>query len=54
MAAGGPNPAHKTCLGMVAEFTNAQNVQLHFSKGIPILGSSPYAMITMLQLIGAG
>lgn len=53
MASGGPNPAHKTFLGMVAEFTNAQNGQLHFSKGVPILGSSPYAVITMLQLIGA-
>lgn len=53
MASGGPNPAHKTFLGMVAEFTNAQNGQLHFSKGVPILGFSPYAVITMLQLIGA-
>lgn len=47
------DPAHKTCLEMEAEFTSAQNVHLHVSKGIPILGSSPCAIIAMLQLIGA-
>lgn len=53
MASGWPGPAHKTCLEMEAEFTSAQNVHLHVSKGIPILGSSPCAIIAMLQLIGA-
>lgn len=40
--ASGWRPTHKTCLEMEAEFTSAQNVHLHVSKGIPILGSSPY------------
>lgn len=53
VASGWPSPSHKTCLEMEAEFTSAQNIHLHFPKGIPILGSSPCAIIAMLSLIEA-
>lgn len=47
-----PGQFTKTCFGMEAEFTHAQNTQLHISKDISILGSLLYVIITILQLIG--
>ena len=51
MVLGGSAQPTKTCFGMEAEFSNAQNTQLRVSDGIPTL-TPLYVIIMMLQLIG--